>query len=122
MAGEEEGSLVNQPQALTSRRGGTTKQPREMSEYSTLQFIFMSMTKGGYVYILCSPDRTTLYVGVTSDLTKRVYEHRIKHYPESFSAKCNCVILVYYAGFASIYDAIAEEKRIKGGSRRKRSC
>ena len=73
--------------------------------------------KGGFVYILCSPNRSTLYVGVTSDLKSRVYEHRSKLYPKSFSAKYNCVMLVYYNHFETIEAAIAEEKRIKGGNR-----
>ncbi len=67
---------------------------------------------------MVSPNRTTLYVGVTSDLIKRVAEHRDKIYPTSFSAQNNCVELVYYRSFDGIEEVIAEEKRIKGGSRR----
>jgi putative endonuclease len=76
--------------------------------------------KGGYVYIMCSPNRGVLYTGVTSDLIARIYEHRNKQYPDSFSAKYNCVVLVYYAQFATMYDTIEEEKRIKAGSRKKK--
>ena len=76
------------------------------------------MQKGGTVYILSSPNKTTLYTGVTSDLIKRVWEHRSKQLPGSFSAKYNCVELVYYRAFDSIEEAIAEEKRIKAGSRK----
>ncbi len=76
------------------------------------------MQKGGAVYIIASPNRTTLYVGVTSDLGKRIWEHRTKQMPKSFSAQYNCVELVYYRSFDGIEEAIAEEKRIKGGSRR----
>ena len=78
------------------------------------------MLKGGFVYIVCSPNRTTLYTGVTSDLKQRIYQHRNKVYPQSFTSKYNCVMLVYYNFFNSIEVAIAEEKRIKGGSRRKK--
>ncbi len=78
------------------------------------------MEKAGYVYIMSSPNRTTLYTGVTSDLCKRVWKHRTKYYPESFSSKYNCVMLVYYQGFQRIEDAIGEEKRIKGGSRKQK--
>jgi putative endonuclease len=78
------------------------------------------MQRGGTVYILSSASKTTLYVGVTSDLYKRIFEHRNKVYPDSFSAKYNCIMLVYYAGFDRIEEAIAEEKRIKGGSRKQK--
>jgi putative endonuclease len=73
--------------------------------------------KVGFVYMMSSPNRTTLYTGMTSDLLDRVTKHRTKYYPNSFSAKYNCVMLVYCRGFDLIIDAIAEEKRIKGGSR-----
>lgn len=78
------------------------------------------MYKGGAVYIMSAPDKTTLYVGVTSDLAGRVWEHKNKAYPKSFSARYNCVLLVYYNYFDSIEEAIAEEKRIKGGSRKQK--
>lgn len=78
------------------------------------------MKKGGAVYIMSAPDRTTLYTGVTSNLPGRVWEHKHKTYPNSFSAKYNCVWLVYFKYFDGIEDAIAEEKRIKGGSRKQK--
>ena len=80
----------------------------------------ISMEKSGTVYIMSSPNRTTLYVGVTSDLCGRVWKHRTKFYPDSFSAKYNCVMLVYYQSFQHIEDAIGEEKRLKGGSRKQK--
>jgi putative endonuclease len=61
-----------------------------------------------------------LYVGVTSNIASRVYEHKNKFYPASFSSIYNCVKLVYYRRFELIVEAIAEEKRIKGGSRKKK--
>lgn len=60
------------------------------------------MQRGGVVYIMCSPNRTTLYIGVTSNLYERVYEHRNKHYPDSFTVKYNCVMLVYYTPYERI--------------------
>ena len=78
------------------------------------------MKKGGYVYIMCSMKHTTLYTGVTSILAARVTQHKEKFYPNSFSAKYNCVKLVYYKWFDTIIEAITEEKRIKGGSRKKK--
>jgi len=75
------------------------------------------MVKGGFVYIMSSLNHTTLYTGVTSNLYNRVVEHQQKVYPKSFSARYNCVKLVYFAFFDHIETAIEEEKRIKGGSR-----
>ncbi|MBL7742444.1 MAG: GIY-YIG nuclease family protein [Chitinophagaceae bacterium] len=75
---------------------------------------------GGYVYIMCSMNNTTLYVGVTSTLPARVVQHKEKLHPNSFTARYNCIKLVYYKWFDTIIEAIAEEKRIKGGSRMKK--
>lgn len=76
--------------------------------------------KQGIVYIMASNNNSTLYVCVTSSLPERVIEHKEKFYPNSFTARYNCVKLVYYSSFESIEEAIAEEKRIKGGSRKKK--
>ena len=78
------------------------------------------VVRGGTVYILTNFTHTTLYTGVTSDLLFRIKEHREKAYPNSFSAKYNVNILVYHCSFLTIEEAIAEEKRIKGGSRAKK--
>jgi len=75
---------------------------------------------GGWVYIMCSLNHSTIYAGVTSNLPSRVYEHKHKIHLNSFSAKYNCVNLVYYKWFETIKEAITEEKRIKGGSRKKK--
>lgn len=78
------------------------------------------MIKGGSVYIMANQRNGTLYVGVTSQLVKRVLEHKEHLYPKSFTARYGCNMLVYYQIFSGIEDAIAEEKRIKGGSRREK--
>ena len=75
---------------------------------------------GGWVYVMCSLNHSTLYVGVTSNIASRVYEHKHKVYPKSFSSRYNCVKLVYYKHFETIMETIVEEKRIKGGSRKKK--
>ena len=75
---------------------------------------------GGWVYIMCSLNHSTLYVGVTSNIASRVYQHKRKMFSKGFSSRYNCVKLVYYRRFELIIDAIAEEKRIKGGSRKKK--
>ena len=78
------------------------------------------MQRGGSVYIMSSPNRASLYVGVTSNLRKRVWEHKNKVDPTSFTSRYNCVMLVYHTGFYRIEEAISEEKRLKGGSRKKK--
>ena len=75
------------------------------------------MERGGLVYILTNKLNTVLYTGVTSDLATRIWQHKNKIHPTSFTSKYNCDKLVYYYFFSRIEDAIAEEKRIKGGSR-----
>jgi putative endonuclease len=78
------------------------------------------MKHGGCVYILTNKRRTVLYTGVTASLSRRVWEHKEKIDPKSFSAKYNCDTLVYYKPFHHIEDAIVEETRIKGLSRSKK--
>jgi putative endonuclease len=72
------------------------------------------MVHGGSVYIMTNKLRTVLYVGVTSDLRNRVIEHREHYFKNSFTARYNCTICVYYEHFGRIEEAIAREKEIKG--------
>ena len=78
------------------------------------------MKLGGCVYIMTNKRNGTLYVGVTARLKERIYEHKTGINPNCFTAKYGCNMLVYYNAFIRIEDAIAEEKRIKGGSRAKK--
>jgi putative endonuclease len=71
------------------------------------------MERGGAVYILTNKSNKVLYTGVTSQLKVRIFEHKEKIYPNSFSAKYNTNKLVYFVGFNNIEEAIAGEKRIK---------
>ena len=66
---------------------------------------------------MTNKSKKVLYTGVTSDLVKRVYQHRTHAMQGSFADKYNCVKLVWYQSFGRIEEAIAEEKRLKGGSR-----
>lgn len=74
---------------------------------------------GGYVYILTNKGNNVLYVGVTADLVKRVYEHKHKMV-EGFTKRYNVSNLVYFDRCDSIGGAIAREKQIKGWLRRKK--
>jgi putative endonuclease len=65
-----------------------------------------------YVYMLASQRNGTLYVGVTSHLSRRVYEHREGTMP-GFTAKYGVKMLVWYELFATAREAIAFEKRLK---------
>ena len=69
-----------------------------------------------WVYILASKRNGTLYVGVTSDLNRRIYEHR-QMLIEGFTKKYNITHLVYAEGFQDINDAIHREKCIKKWNR-----
>lgn len=78
------------------------------------------MVKGGAIYIMTNRNHTTLYVGVTSNLYVRVQQHKTSYYPKSFTAKYKCHKLVYFETFHDIEEAIAREKQIKAGSRKKK--
>ena len=65
-----------------------------------------------YVYILTNKNNTVLYVGVTSDLNKRIYEHKNKLI-KGFSSRYNLSKLVYFESTSNIEDAIAREKQLK---------
>ena len=72
--------------------------------------------------MVCSPNRNVIYTGVTSDVSTRIWKHRNKFYENSFTKRYNCVMIVWYKYFESIEEAIAEEKRIKAGSREKKEA
>lgn len=68
--------------------------------------------KGGYVYILSNKPHGTLYIGVTSDLQKRIWEHKNK-VVEGFSAQYDLTRLVWYEVYDDIQEAIKREKQMK---------
>ena len=72
-----------------------------------------------YVYLLTNLNHTVLYTGVTNNLERRVAEHKAGVH-EGFTKKYNVHKLVFFETYASIMDAIAREKQIKGGSRAKK--
>lgn len=80
----------------------------------------MQISKSGYVYIMTNKNRTTLYIGVTSDVEKRVKEHANHIYKNSFTDKYNLEYCIYFESFMSIEEAINREKELKGWSRKKK--
>lgn len=64
---------------------------------------------------------TVLYIGITNNLTKRVWEHKNKII-KGFTYKYNLNKLVYYEGLDTPYQAITREKQLKGGSRKKKEA
>ena len=75
------------------------------------------MQKQFYVYILASKRNGTLYTGVTSNLTKRAWEHK-EGLVEGFTKKYSVKMLVYYETFEDVGSAIMREKQIKKWERK----
>jgi len=72
-----------------------------------------------YVYILSSRTRV-LYIGITSNLEKRLISHRTFEYPNSFTARYRCTTLVHLEEFTNPIQAIEREKELKGWRRAKK--
>ena len=70
-----------------------------------------------YVYILASKKKGTLYIGVTSDLIKRVYEHK-NNLIEGFTKKYRVHLLVYYESTDNVQSALQREKNMKKWNRK----
>lgn len=64
------------------------------------------------IYILSNKSNSVLYIGVTSNLVKRVFQHKNKML-EGFTKKYNATKLVYFEQYEDMYDAILREKRLK---------
>lgn len=71
-----------------------------------------------WVYIITNENNTTLYVGATNDLPTRLWEHRTKQNPSSFSARYNLCKLIFFESFDSVEAAFARESYIKGKTRK----
>ena len=72
-----------------------------------------------YIYFMTNKYNNVIYIGVTSNLVKRVYQHKIKLY-RGFTSKYNCDKLVYFEEFNNINLAITREKQIKSGNRKRK--
>ena len=84
-----------------------------------MTYFIMAITKQYYVYIMTNAYHTVLYTGVTNNLGRRVYEHQ-NGLGSIFVKKYNVHKLVYFEIGNDIRAAIAREKQIKGGSRKKK--
>jgi putative endonuclease len=75
--------------------------------------------KKSYVYFITNKNNTVIYIGVTSNLLKRIYQHKTKSF-KGFTAKYNCDKLVYFEEFTDIKYAIEREKQLKSGNRKRK--
>ena len=75
--------------------------------------------KKSYVYFLTNRSKSTIYVGVTINLVRRIHQHKLKIY-KGFTAKYNCDRLVYFEEYNTISEAIAREKILKSGNRKRK--
>ena len=78
------------------------------------------MQKGGFVYIITNKNKTVLYVGVTSNLKSRIWEHEHHEFDKSFTNKYNLEFLIYYEWYDNIERAIEREKQLKRWTRDKK--
>jgi putative endonuclease len=74
-----------------------------------------------YVYIVQSPSRRALYIGMTSNLRKRIWQHK-NHRLEGFTDVYNCTRLVHWESFKEVANAIDREKQLKRWRREKKDC
>ena len=77
------------------------------------------MSNNDYTYMMTNQNNTTLYVGVTNDITRRAVEH-IERNGSKFTSKYKINKLVYFERYAEIQDAIQREKQLKGWRREKK--
>ncbi len=74
-----------------------------------------------FTYIMSSSNNSTLYIGVTNDLERRVAEHKSGS-GSVFTKKYHCHKLVYFESFSDIEQAIAREKQLKGWKRERKDA
>lgn len=66
-----------------------------------------------YIYIMSNKAQGVIYIGVTNNLIERVKEHKLKLYPNSFTAKYNCDKLIYFEDCDDGFEATKREKQLK---------
>jgi len=72
-----------------------------------------------FMYFMANKNNTVIYVGSTTQITKRVFQHKAKAF-KGFTAKYNCGKLVYFEQYDTISEAIIRERQIKAGNRKKK--
>jgi putative endonuclease len=102
---------------LTSSSGGASRRPEDLRpEGATLAaskaLPFDGAMQFSYVYIVTNKPRGVLYIGLTTDLVRRISEHRHSLIP-GFSKRYNCTRLVWYEVFEDVRLAIQREKSLK---------
>ena len=95
------------------------EQKRGISVFDLLGSRLLAKIEMYVVYIITNTHSTTLYVGVTNDLIRRIREHKIG-FDDGFSKRYHLSKLIYYEEFSDINQAIAREKQIKSWSRDKK--
>lgn len=76
--------------------------------------------KKSHVYFMNNKNNNVIYTGVTTNLVRRTYQHKTKYYRRGFSAQYNCDKLVYFEEFNHIRLAMAREKQLKAGNRKRK--
>ena len=79
------------------------------------------MNNNGYVYIVTNSNKTTLYIGVTNNLCRRIYEHKNHVIKNSFTDRYNLEFCIYYEHYFDFSTAISREKELKKWSRKKKN-
>jgi putative endonuclease len=79
------------------------------------------MHEGSYFTYMAASRSRTLYVGMTRDLEKRMFEHKWKEH-DGFTANYNCDRLVWFESYQDVTKAIAREKQLKGWRREKKTA
>ncbi|MEI6141683.1 MAG: GIY-YIG nuclease family protein [Mariniphaga sp.] len=79
-----------------------------------------NMINAGYVYIMTNKNKTTLYIGVTNNLCRRIYEHKNHIIKDSFTDRYNLEYCIYYEEFPYFDLAIRREKELKKWNRQKK--
>jgi putative endonuclease len=121
-SGLTRGSRAKHPWAFRQDMGLRVKPEDDDGGSGARRWITQDLTRGsktkqisrmtGYVYIVTNHKHGTLYIGVTSDLERRIYEHREAATP-GFASKYGCRQLVWYEEHFDIADAIQREKSLK---------
>ena len=79
------------------------------------------MNHNYFVYILTNPEKSVLYIGVTNDLRRRLFEHQEnKGKRNTFASRYYCYKLLYYEHYTNVIDAIDREKQLKKWRREKK--